>query len=223
MVFYYIEKDGRVYLVEKNGKMVFPTSKNLPFEIREIRKMPFADIEVIYCEPLVPFPTEWINKEKVMTMENVDTVVRRTIYQSRAMMAAEGIILNNGKILAVKPNRGWGKDTWKLPAGVVSYGETPEQSMRREALEEVGLTITTLELIALSKRVFPESESWFICFTFLCETKGEIKLAVDEIAEYAWMDPLELMKKTRNPFVKYGIKKMLEGPTLEIADLDSTH
>lgn len=207
---------------KRNGKLAFPTSKkNLGFELRELKSMPFSDIKVIHCEPDIPYPEDWLNKEKVIEMDDVDPVVRRSIYKSQPMMATEAFIVRDGKILAVKPNRGWGKGTWKLPAGVLGYRETPEQGVAREVMEEVGLTVKSTKLVCISKKTFPISDFWFTSFGFVCEVEGKIKLGEDEIEEARWMEPKQLAKITKNPFVSYGIKKLLQkGGELRVADLD---
>lgn len=219
---YYIEKDGRVFLLDKGGRLSFPTDKKeIPFEFRELRVMPFEGVRVVYCEPLIPFPKEWKASEDVIQKDNVDPLVRKAMWKAKAMLGVDAIIMKAGKVLAMKPSRGWGQGYWKLPGGVVSYGETPEESLEREVREEVGLKVKSSKLVAILKKVFPESEMCFTCFVYLCEVGGEIRPAEDEVEKIAWMGPKELMEKTGSPFVRFGLEEFLKEPgEIRVIDLD---
>lgn len=50
--------------------------------------------------------------------------------------------VHEGKVLMIRPERGWG-----LSGGHIEPGETPEQCVRREALEEAVVEVGDLDLI----------------------------------------------------------------------------
>ena len=59
-----------------------------------------------------------------------------------AKQIAAGLILYNGKVLIAQRKRG--KDLalyWELPGGKLEQGETLEQCLKRELLEEMALPI----------------------------------------------------------------------------------
>ncbi len=58
-----------------------------------------------------------------------------------------GVILNEGKILLIKKARGPYKGMYDLPGGGVEYGESSEETLRREFLEETGLEIKSPKFI----------------------------------------------------------------------------
>ncbi len=82
---------------------------------------------------------------------------------------AHAIIIRDGKYLAVREK----KDSyWKLPGGGIEEGETPEQALRRELAEEIGIT----EISELRKvHEFPlefERRS-FMFYSYLVDTSQD--------------------------------------------------
>ena len=219
---YYIEKDGRVFLVEKNGRRTFPTDKKeIPFGFKELRSMPFKDARVVYCEPLIDFPVDWRTNDEIIQMDYVDPLVRRSLWKARPMISADAIIERDGKVLAVKPNRGWTKGKWSLPAGVLTYGESPEKAVEREVREETGMKVVSKRLFIVMKRLFPRSEFWFTCFTFICEAEGDPSPAADEIEDARFLEIKTVIKDTASPFARRALEEFKKDPkTFRILDLD---
>ncbi|MCI0449351.1 MAG: NUDIX domain-containing protein [Chlorobi bacterium] len=50
------------------------------------------------------------------------------------------------KIILIKKVRGPYKGRWDLPGGKIDFGETPEEALAREVLEETGLKLKSLAL-----------------------------------------------------------------------------
>jgi 8-oxo-dGTP pyrophosphatase MutT (NUDIX family) len=48
----------------------------------------------------------------------------------------------------ITPDKGSGEG-WSLPAGAIELGETPEQAIEREVVEETGLTVIRSEVLAV--------------------------------------------------------------------------
>jgi 8-oxo-dGTP diphosphatase len=48
---------------------------------------------------------------------------------------------DRGLLMHRSPTRRWYPDCWDLPGGHVEDGETPEAGLRRELLEELGITV----------------------------------------------------------------------------------
>lgn len=53
-------------------------------------------------------------------------------------------IIKDNKLLLIRAIRGISKSKWNGPGGKIQPGETPEQCIIRETLEETGLTISNL-------------------------------------------------------------------------------
>lgn len=108
------------------------------------------------------------------------------------------MILRNGQVLLgqrhadpVKASSALhGEGTWTMPGGKAEFGETLENMAKREVLEETGITVNFLKLIALDDNIVPDAH--FLTAGFLCEDftgEPEIK-EPDEIVEWRWF-PLD--------------------------------
>ncbi|MGI9606998.1 MAG: NUDIX domain-containing protein [Acidimicrobiales bacterium] len=62
----------------------------------------------------------------------------RTIAPSYTLGAQARIVRDDGRILLVKPAYRW---RWGMPGGLLDAGESPEDAVRREAIEETGIEI----------------------------------------------------------------------------------
>ena len=51
------------------------------------------------------------------------------------------IIVNDGKILCAKRNKGYFIGRWEFPGGKIEFGETKECALVREIMEELGIRI----------------------------------------------------------------------------------
>ena len=83
-----------------------------------------------------------------------------------------------------------GEGTWTMPGGKLDFGETPQEGLCREALEETSLKINPakLKLISVANDLAPDAQ--FITLGFLCEDFEGVPQVMepDEITEWQWFD-----------------------------------
>ncbi|MEO1527818.1 MAG: NUDIX domain-containing protein [Planctomycetota bacterium] len=108
--------------------------------------------------------------------------------------AVGGLIVNPaGELLLVKRARDPGKGKWGLPGGFVDRGETVEEGLIREVVEETTLQVTSLRLLVTfpNKYDYRGVVSPVIDLFYLCEVDpaAEIKLAPDELESFVWTVP----------------------------------
>jgi 8-oxo-dGTP diphosphatase len=71
-----------------------------------------------------------------------------------------GVMIKDGRILLChrSPDRRWYPDVWDLPGGHVELGETPTEALKRELLEELGVSARSLSRHPLDRVCTPEFE-----------------------------------------------------------------
>ena len=71
-----------------------------------------------------------------------------------------GAMIKDGRILLChrSPNRRWYPDVWDLPGGHVEPGETSAEALKRELLEELGVSVRSLARHPLDRVRTPEFE-----------------------------------------------------------------
>jgi ADP-ribose pyrophosphatase YjhB (NUDIX family) len=66
---------------------------------------------------------------------------------------AYGILLRDSAILLTRKKSGPYKGLWDLPGGAIEFGETPEEALKRELLEESALSIIRFEFATTATAV----------------------------------------------------------------------
>ncbi len=60
---------------------------------------------------------------------------------------AYGVLLQDSHILLTQKKSGPYKELWGLSGGAIEFGETPEEALRREFLEETAIAIGAVEFL----------------------------------------------------------------------------
>jgi NAD+ diphosphatase len=110
------------------------------------------------------------------------------INYTRISPAVITAIIKDGKLLMAKHNYGHYR-RYGLIAGFVEAGETLEEAVQRETLEEVGLHVKNIHYFG--SQPWPYPNSLMIGFTAEYES-GEIKVDGNEIAHARWFGVEEL-------------------------------
>ena len=99
------------------------------------------------------------------------------------------VIVRDGRILATQRGYGAFKDGWEFPGGKIEVGESPEEALKREILEELGVDIEVHELIDVVEYDYTEFHLSMKCYW--CSLKsGEVRLIEHEAGR--WLKKEEL-------------------------------
>ncbi len=119
--------------------------------------------------------------------------------------------LRGREVLLVERGKAPARGLWGLPGGAVEVGETTEEAVAREVLEETNLVIKPLELLTVFNSINRDDEgkvrTHFILFEYLCEYVSGDVVAGDGAPDARWvsiddLDSVNLMKFTKDFIVK---------------------
>jgi ADP-ribose pyrophosphatase YjhB (NUDIX family) len=99
--------------------------------------------------------------------------------------AARAIIVNGGRTLVMHRNK-HGSQYFTLVGGRANDDETPEQTVKREVLEETGLKVTSSRFVFYEDHPAPYNEQYI----YLCEVSNAEEMAIQEYSEEGRMNRL---------------------------------
>lgn len=127
-----------------------------------------------------------------------------------------GIITNNKQIILIKKARGGYTGLLDLPGGGIEHTENPEETLKREIMEEVGITINNHKLLTiLSNNItWNIRDNYYedlhhIGIIYLIKAIDEnIKTEPDGIDSNGanWYDINDININELTPFAKYAVE-----------------
>ena len=103
------------------------------------------------------------------------------------------IILKGDKIFATQRGYGEWKDWWEFPGGKMESGETPEEALKREILEELSTGINVDKYLCTVEHDYPAFHLKMHCY--LCSLVTEaLHLNEHEAAKWLTKDELDGVK-----------------------------
>ena len=97
---------------------------------------------------------------------------------------------NKSRIFATARGYGELKGGWEFPGGKVEPGETPQQALKREIMEELNTEIAVGEIIDTIEYDYPTFHLSMDCF-WAVVTDGELELKEAEAAKWLTREQLD--------------------------------
>jgi 8-oxo-dGTP diphosphatase len=94
------------------------------------------------------------------------------------------IIVRDNKVFATQRGYGEWKDWWEFPGGKIEEGESPQDALKREILEELNADISVGELLDTIEWDYPTFHLTMHCF--VCSLLSEL-LHLNEHEASAWL------------------------------------
>jgi 8-oxo-dGTP diphosphatase len=115
-----------------------------------------------------------------------------TMEATGALQVTAAVIFEEGRVLITeRPVGGRHPGAWEFPGGKVEPGETPEECLARELAEELGITVSVGERLAVVRHSYPDLVIDLIAFE--CRvTDGEPRDI--GCAAHAWVRSRELSR-----------------------------
>lgn len=119
-----------------------------------------------------------------------------------------GVVIKDGKVLLARHTYGSGKNMLIIPGGYVNFGETPQDALKREFLEETSVSVCPKEIIGIRFNM----HDWYIAFKAEY-ISGEAKSDDNENSEVLWLDINEALARDDVPMLtKELIKSAVSEP-----------
>lgn len=113
-----------------------------------------------------------------------------------------------GRLLVERRKHEPGRGTLDLPGGFCDAGETVEQGLAREVLEETGLTVTSVRYLFSEPNIYRYSDMdvHTLDMFFECEVEDTAALvAGDDAAECMWLAPDDIHTE------QFGLRSVRQG------------
>jgi 8-oxo-dGTP diphosphatase len=115
----------------------------------------------------------------------------RRRYPARPILGVGAIIVQRNRVLLVERARSPLKGYWSLPGGVLETGELLEDGIKREVLEETGLTVKPVRIVEVFERILRDArgvaEYHYVLIDYLCRVTGGKLAPADDVSRAEWV------------------------------------
>jgi len=101
----------------------------------------------------------------------------------QTILAAAGVAVRDGCVLLLEDR--WGR--WGLPSGYLEEGEAPEDTLRREILEELGVESEIVAPLRPEVRWDGPEESTFVLLHYAVRLPSLDFTPNEEVVQYRWV------------------------------------
>jgi len=118
-------------------------------------------------------------------------------------------ILRDGRLLLCRRLKAPEAGYWNIPGGKVDHLESALAAARREAEEETGLTIGTVEFLCHSEYINPQDRHHWVSLIFVTrDAQGEPALTEpDKLSDIGWFD-LDALPAPISAFAKDALSAL---------------
>ena len=131
-------------------------------------------------------------------------------FPDRPVVGVGGVVIENGRALLIKRGSEPLLGQWSIPGGTLELGESLQEGVARELLEETGLEVEVLDMIEAFDRIFldpaapgPGTTSrpkyHYVIVDYLCERVGGEAQAGSDVTDIAYATEDELEKFHMTP------------------------
>ena len=126
-------------------------------------------------------------------------------YPDRPVVGVGGVVIEDGRTLLIRRGSQPLRGQWSIPGGTLELGESLQQGVARELLEETGLQVRVLDLIEVFDRVFRDDQGdnsgassppkyHFVIADYLCEKISGEARAGSDVTDVVYATEHELEK-----------------------------
>jgi 8-oxo-dGTP diphosphatase len=133
----------------------------------------------------------------------------RREYPEAPIVGVGAVVIDGTKVLLIRRGHEPLKGQWSLPGGALELGETLQQGIVREVLEETGLSVIPDEIVEVLDRISKEDASGrvrhhYVLIDFVCRVAGGSLQAASDAEDVRWVDCEQLLAERDRPG-EYGV------------------
>ncbi len=126
----------------------------------------------------------------------------RREYPEAPIVGVGAVVIDGTKVLLVRRGQEPLKGEWSLPGGALELGETLQQGVVREVLEETGLIVVPGGIIEILDRITPDEASGrvryhYVLVDFVCHVSGGALCSASDAEEVRWVERDQLQNGFR--------------------------
>jgi 8-oxo-dGTP diphosphatase len=133
----------------------------------------------------------------------------RREYPEAPVVGVGAIILHENRVLLIQRGQEPLKGEWSLPGGALELGETLEDGVCREVLEETGLQVEVLQLVELVDRIVRDPQGvvqfHYVLADFLCRVTGGTPCCASDAVDLRWITHEELNSHGRYKIAPFTV------------------
>jgi 8-oxo-dGTP diphosphatase len=111
-----------------------------------------------------------------------------SVYQNSKPAVCAVITDGGSRVLLTRRSRAPYMDHWDLPGGFLEYGEHPEDGLRREIQEELGIQIEIEEFLGHLISTYGNNGPYVLNILYVARANVTTAVARDDISEFRWFD-----------------------------------
>jgi 8-oxo-dGTP diphosphatase len=111
-------------------------------------------------------------------------------YPEQPVAGVGAVIIQDSRVLLIRRGHAPMQGEWSLPGGALEVGETLEEGVRREVLEETGLHVKPVVMVEVFDRIARDStgrvQYHYVLVDFLCKVTGGIAACGSDAIGLRW-------------------------------------
>ena len=135
------------------------------------------------------------------------------------LQSVTAVVIRDGKVLLARHTYGRGEGRLIIPGGYAEIGESPQDAVVREYLEETGVTVRPGRIIGIRFNM----RDWYVAFSGEY-VSGTARSDGDDNSEVIWLDVSEALERDDVPdLTKSLIRCALRGGGLDRLEYEGRH